>query len=197
VPGQVAVPPFPRWVQTDAALASVARLLRRWHDATVGFVAPERGSWDTELADPLGGDVIAHNDVCPENVVFDRGEALALLDFDFAAPGRRVFDLAAMARMFVPIDTDDDAARLGRGGLDPFARLRLVADAYGLPPGRSELVEALGDQIAQGGAFVQRRVDAGDEAFTAMWRDTGGLERYERRARWFAANRSLFVLAVG
>ena len=58
-------------------------------------------------------------------------------------------------------------------------------------------MEALGDQIAQGGAFVQRRVDAGDEAFTAMWRETGGLERYERRARWFADNRSRFVQAVG
>jgi thiamine kinase-like enzyme len=193
----VAIPPFPAWVQTDAALASTAVLLRRLHDASVGFIPPSDAVWDTELADPQGGEVIGHNDVCPENVVFRSGEAVALLDFDFAAPGRRVFDFAHFARMFVPIDSQEDAARLGRGPFDPFARLRIAADAYGLPPDRTELIDVLSFQIAQGGAFVQRRVDAGDAAFTTMWNQMGGNERYERRREWFAANRKAFVRAIG
>ena len=80
------------------------------------------------------GEVICHNDVCPENVVYRGGTAVALLDFDFAAPGSRVYDLARLALMTVPVDTPEDAARTGRGDLDPFARLRVVADAYGLAP---------------------------------------------------------------
>jgi Ser/Thr protein kinase RdoA (MazF antagonist) len=42
---------------------------------------------------------VCHNDVCIENVVFDdRREAVGLLDFDFAAPGRAVRDLVHTAR---------------------------------------------------------------------------------------------------
>ncbi len=196
VPGDVPTPPFPDWSQTDAVLASTASLLRRFHDATVDFVAPADARWDRELADLQAGEVICHNDVCPENVVYRSGLAVALLDFDFAAPGRRVFDLASLARMCVPIDTDGDAARTGRRGLDPFTRLRVVADGYGLSTDRAELVDALADQMRGGGAFVQRRVDAGDPAFTEMWNQMGGAERYRRRERWFTVNRQRFLDAL-
>ena len=40
IPGDVAVPPFPAWSQTDQALASVAELLARFHDAAGGFETP-------------------------------------------------------------------------------------------------------------------------------------------------------------
>ena len=73
-----------------------------------------------------GGPVICHNDVCLENVVFRDGEAVALLDFDFAAPGRPVYDLACFARMCVPIDDDENRARFGWNDDDLPARLRLV-----------------------------------------------------------------------
>ena len=140
--------------------------------------------------------MICHNDVCPENVVYRDGTAVALLDFDFAAPGRRVHDLASLARMCVPIDTADDAARTGRRGLDPFTRLRVAADGYGLTTGRSELVDVLAEQMRGGGAFVQRRVEAGDPAFTEMWIQMGGAERYRRRERWFDSNRQRFLDAL-
>jgi Ser/Thr protein kinase RdoA (MazF antagonist) len=46
----------------------------------------------------LPGDVvICHNDVFPEYVVYRDGIAFALLGFDFAAPGRRVYDVACLA----------------------------------------------------------------------------------------------------
>ena len=100
IPGDVATPPYPAWAQTDIALGSIARLIRRLHDASVGLDLGAT-TWSDEMADPLGGEVMCHNDVCLENVVFRNGEAIALLDFDFAAPGRREFDLAAFARMCV------------------------------------------------------------------------------------------------
>lgn len=199
IPGQVAIPPFPPWSQTDAVLASTARLLRRFHEATVGFVAPPGASWSAEMADPEPGadPVVCHGDVCPENVVFRDADAVALLDFDFAAPGRRTFDLASMARMCVPIDDDKVAARTGRAGLDPVARLRVAADGYGLDLGqRVELVEVLAQQVEEGGRFVRRRVEAGEPAFVAMWHAMGGQERFDRRRRWFAAHRQRFFDAL-
>ncbi len=150
------------------------------------------------MADPVGGMVICHNDVCPENVVFRDGVAVALLDFDFAAPGRSFHDLSQLAKMWVPLDTAEDAARYGRGGLDPFHRLRVVADGYGLAADRSEFLEIIGQSLeaSRAGGFVRRRIDEGDEAFIAMAEAMGGLERYERRYRWFEQNRQRFADAL-
>ena len=105
---------------------------------------------DPERGDPEPDDVICHNDVCPENVVYRDGEAVALLDFEFAAPGRRLYDVASFARMCVPVEPDEYAARTGRGGLDPFARLRVAANGYGLgPSARLALLDVLGAQLAR------------------------------------------------
>src|SRR5689334_11868726 len=50
IPGDVGFPPYPAWAQTDLALASAAALMRRLHDASVGFVAPPDAAWSTEMA---------------------------------------------------------------------------------------------------------------------------------------------------
>ena len=198
IPGDVPLPPFPAWSLTERALGSTAALLRTFHDAQAGFVAPPDALWSGDMADPDGGSVICHNDVCPENVVFLDGTAIALLDFDFAAPGRPLYDLSQLAKMWVPLDTDDDAARYGRGGLEPFRRLRVVADGYGLPADRSEFLDVVGQSIeaSRAGGFVQRRIDEGNQAFIDMAATMGGLERYERRHQWFERNRQRFADAL-
>ena len=141
--------------------------------------------------------MICHNDVCLENVVFRDGTAIALLDFDFAAPGRPVYDLAQFARMCVPVDDEISAARLGWHPADKPARLRLVADSYGLgTTGRQQLVEVLAGSIARGGEFVRRRVEEGDPNFVKMWHEMGGMERFNRRRRWWAAQRQTFMAAL-
>jgi hypothetical protein len=197
IPGEVPVAPFPEWWRTDRALASTAALLRRFHDATEGFPAGSASRWSTELADPQAGEVICHNDVCPENVVYRDGGAVALLDFDFASSGRRVYDLAQLAKMCCPIDPPQHAQRRGLGHLNPFARLRVVADAYRLPPGRTELLDALTDAVKVGDKFVRRHVARGEPVFLAMWEATGGEERLERRMTWLKDNRRRLIDAVG
>ncbi len=200
VPGDVPLPPYEPWAQRDETLASIARLIRRLHDASVGIVSTSEiteATWSAEIADPLGGPVMCHNDVCMENVVFEDGEAVALLDFDFAAPGRREFDLAAFARMCVPIDTDEAASKLGWEPTDRPARLRLVCDSYGLDAsGRPVVLTCLSESIAKGGEFVRRRVEAGEPAFIEMWNMMGGQERFDRRREWWAENLDAFARAM-
>jgi hypothetical protein len=170
--------------------------MRLFHEASSQLPVGD-GPWSDELADPAGGPMVCHNDVCLENVVFRDGRAVGLLDFDFAAPGRPIFDLAAFARMCVPIDDDLSASRLGFGLLDRPHRLRLVADTYGLDSkGRSELVHHLDRPMRGGGAFVQRRVAAGEPNFIRMLKEIGGMERYDRRLRWWKENRDSFVRAL-
>jgi Phosphotransferase enzyme family len=196
VHGDVPVPPYPDWSQSDTALASIARLLRGLHDAARGFDA-QGLTWEDGLADPAGGTLVCHNDVCPENVVFRDGIAVALLDFEFAAPGRPVYDLAHLARLCVPIEDDYDQGRLGWGSADRPARLRLVADAYGLDRhGRSELLPAMNDAIDRLEAAVRRSVAAGDPVSVELWNRTGGSERYDRRRRWWTDHQDHFAAAL-
>lgn len=169
--------------------------MRQFHDVA-GAVTAE-GEWSGELADPQGGPIICHNDVCLENVVFRDGGAIALLDWDFAAPGRPVYDLAQMARMCVPVDDDVSAGRLGWVNANTPARLRLVSDEYGLGgAARMELLSVLDDAMRSGGAFVLQRVEAGDPNFIRMWERIGGMERYDRRREWWSAVRSDFALVL-
>jgi aminoglycoside phosphotransferase (APT) family kinase protein len=196
IEGDVPRRPWPRWWRDDRALASTAALLRSFHDAAETFVPPADATWSSELADPRGGNLICHNDVCPENVVFRDGRALALIDFDFAAPGRAVYDLAQLAKMCVPLCAPVDAAQLGGPPVDPVARLGVVADAYRLPPDRSAFVEAIDDALAAGDRFVEGRVNAGEPAFVEMWTNRGGSEYARRRRAWYEAHRARLLDAL-
>jgi hypothetical protein len=196
IPGDVALPPYPEWAQTDDSLASIAKLIRALHDASVNVAVADM-TWSSEMADPEGGPVICHNNVCLENVVFRDGRAVALLDFDFAPPGRRTFDLAAFARMCVPVDDDVNSTKLGWRSSDRPGRLRLVCDAYGPDArGRAEVLHSLDMSIARGGEFVRRRAEAGEPGFVQMWAEIGGMERFDRRRRWWATARTSFDAAL-
>jgi aminoglycoside phosphotransferase (APT) family kinase protein len=201
VPGDVPLPPYTSWAQRDDALASIARLIRRLHDASAGFDWQD-DQWNDELSDTAAHQidhdiVMCHNDVCMENVVFVDGEATTLLDFEYLAPGRRMFDLAAFARMCVSIDDDESAYKFGWEPSNRAARLRVVADAYGCDTSqRDELLTCLGESIERGGEFVRRRVEAGEPAFIEMWNTMGGSERFDRRRAWWSNAKPAFVAAM-
>ena len=185
IEGDVPIPPFPKWSMSEAALVSVARLQRRLHDAVAGFDASTH-AWNDELADPRGGPVVGHNDICPENVVFREGEAIAFLDWDFAAPGRTLWDVAAVMSMWGPVHDPSDPVP-GMEGLDPFARARLIADAYGLTDAqRAEVPGIFVDRLSL--SLVEKRAAAGDAAFIEMLARQGGAGRAERRRRWLEEN---------
>jgi aminoglycoside phosphotransferase (APT) family kinase protein len=181
IEGDVPIPPFPGWSMTDEALASVARLQRRFHEAAAAFDA-SAFAWSDELADPKGGAVMGHNDICPENVVFRDGEAIALLDWDFAAPGRPLWDIASLMSMWGPVRDPSDPVP-GMEGLEPFRRARLIADAYGLEAdARAQIPDVFVDRLSI--SLVERRAAAGEQAFVEMLARQGGAGRAERRRRW-------------
>jgi hypothetical protein len=97
--------------------------VRELHDLTAG----------TELAE--GGEVVCHNDLSPRNTVYRDLLPVASLDWDIAAPGRRVHDVAHVCWQFVGLGPGADPHRAGR-------QVRLVAEAYGLGE-RGELVDTV------------------------------------------------------
>lgn len=196
IDGDVPLAPYPEWSQSNTALASIARLLRGLHDTAAGF-DPQGLTWNDSLADPAGGTLVCHNDVELSNVVFRDGVAVALLDFEFAAPGRPVYDLAQLARLCVPIEDDFDQNRIGRNPADRPARLRLVADAYGLDrDGRAELLAAMDDAIDGIEAAARGGFGKGDAHATEMLTKTGGIEKYDRRREWWLRHDDEFAAAL-
>jgi aminoglycoside phosphotransferase (APT) family kinase protein len=98
---------------SDARLTNVARLIRRFHDATAG----------SALA--AGREIVAHNELGPHNTVFVGEEPVAFIDWDDAGPGTRLFDLANAVWCFVDVGED------GVPVAEQARRVRLMCDSYG------------------------------------------------------------------
>jgi len=190
IPGETSAPPYPeKWVGSEESLIAVGRMLRSLHDSTALFIPPPDAQWSRDLADPHGGPVICHNDVCIENVVFLDEHPVGLLDFDFAAPGRPSWDLAMTARYWVPLLDPTSAAASNRSGLDPFVRTRLLADAYGADAEmRREFTAVLMEIEDVAIRFVRDQVELGTPGFVQMWDELGGQERHRRKMAWLTGN---------
>jgi hypothetical protein len=75
--------------------------------------------------------------------------------------------------------------------------LRLVCDTYGLDAdGRAEVLRSLTESIARGGEFVRRHAEAGEPGFVKMWTEIGGMERFDRRRRWWMDAQPQFESAL-
>ncbi|MFF2864098.1 phosphotransferase [Streptomyces rubiginosohelvolus] len=184
--------PAPPHVALLHPLRSVGALLRRMHDAAAGVPFDRAAGWPSDLADPEGataaGALVCHNDVCLENVVFRDGRAAALIDFDLAAPGRPVWNVAMAARYWAPMR--------GRPGLDPAHRLRVLADGYGLGRAdRAALPRVIEQATAVCRAFVERRVERGDAAYSAAY-EQSGRAAWDRHQKWLADHRPALTAAL-
>lgn len=199
VRGDVAIPPYPEWSRGEDVLTSVGQLLRRMHDATADVPIPD-AKWPTEFADPGAGEaerlVLCHNDTCLENIVFRDGRAVALIDFDFAAPGRPLWDLAMCAWYWVPMVPQAIAAVEGLDGMDSAARLRILVDAYGLDDAdRRALLELFAPAVTVMQTFMKARVAAGDPVFTEVDAERDPM-RYAKILAWLEDQHETFLAAL-
>jgi hypothetical protein len=177
--GQAAVPPMTEDTLTDAALVSVARLLRRYHRAAGSF-DPAGYSWPRPIPARFRTGLVSHNDVHPANLVFQDGLAVALIDFDWAGPGSAVWDFAAAARYWAPLQDDSEIAdsRQGRA----LERFRIFLDASGLPrAGRRAVAEAVVANHDWTYAIVTEAAAAGHQGFADHWRAVAGPAAQARR----------------
>ncbi|HZX02951.1 phosphotransferase [Kribbella sp.] len=182
LPGETVQAPYPAWSTTDAALDSVAVLLREYHQAVADF-RPVGLEW----AEPVPADyvtgLISHNDPNLDNVVFRDGVAVALIDFDLAGPGSALWDVATAVRLWAPLRPDADIHDVRRGR--SLTRLRRFADAYGLPAAdRARLVEAAADNHIWCMDYVRRGAESGHPWFRQRW-TTGEAELTDRTNQWF------------
>jgi hypothetical protein len=179
IPGEAPIVPYPDWAFTDATLVSVATLLRRYHDAVLSF-DPRDYNWPHPIPARFRHGLVSHNDPNLDNVVFDGGRAVALIDFDLASPGSAAWDLACAARLWVPLRDQRDAPCDRDRSL---TRLAFFADAYGASQDqRAGLVEALVECHRWCYEVVAAEAADGHPTFGPQWIN-GGRARAERTHR--------------
>ena len=183
VPGEAPRPPYPAWALTETALVSVARLLRRYHEAVRGF-DPSPYGWLTVVPARFRAGLVCHNDPNLDNVVFRDGEAVALIDFDLASPGSEVWDIALAARLWVPLRAAADIDDRRRGASEH--RLGAFLDAYDVAPhDRRRVVEAAAESHEWCYGIVRAGAERGSPGYVQYW-TPDAQERAQRGRRWFA-----------
>jgi Ser/Thr protein kinase RdoA (MazF antagonist) len=120
VPGEVGAV---RGTYSPQELHSIGRMLADLHAALAGFAAPPGAVWN-RLIPPDQEEMICHNDVAPWNLVRS-ARGWVLIDWDAAAPGSRLWDLAYAAQSMCGLRAD-------RPVPESAARLRAFVDGYGV-----------------------------------------------------------------
>jgi Phosphotransferase enzyme family len=170
IEGTAGVEPVPPEIAGDDSLIAVAKLIRAYHDVSSRF-ASSRGGWDPLLQDPSGStEIVCHNDLSSHNLVYTGHQPIAIVDWEFAAPGSRLWDLAYACVWFVPLHLPDRCRAAGWTDVDHGRRLRLFCDAYGLGDERQRLLDVIFER--------QRR----NEEQIAIWLAQGILPPADRSA---------------
>jgi thiamine kinase-like enzyme len=168
-------------VLDDAGLVRVARLIRAYHAAVASFSAPPNARWQTDGRDPTGvSELICHNDLAPWNLIVGEQE-WAFIDWDLAAPGRRLWDLALAACSFVPLWPDQTA---------DIRRYRLFCQTYGLSEDdEHELMHVVVQRTKHMGQVLVNNMDR--EPYAGLVR-AGHAESWQRVAQHVERIHQLF-----
>jgi hypothetical protein len=163
VEGTVPAYPLPDVVWSDAFLVDAARVLRRLHDASLGF--PREGTvWQQPAREP--DEVVSINDFAPYNLVMRNGRIAGVIDLDQASPGPRVRDLAHLAYRLAPLTAPGNRDGRATSAHERGRRLRMVACGYGdVPP--ADVLDAAGPLLADLVVHAER---AGRPDHAALYR---------------------------
>ncbi|MGW5188465.1 phosphotransferase [Kribbella sp. NPDC004138] len=199
VEGEVAGRPRPSWIADEERMVSVARLLRAYDDAVEGFGMPENLPAPIEppglpeLDDPP--ELVGHQDVTPENVVFRDGRAYALIDFDLARPVSRAREFVNLMLWWAPLGAEEDLDPEFRG-LDRPRRCRLLADSYGLAPADRVRVMDLAIALNERAWHTMKyRAETLGGGWQRMWSEGVG-DKVRNRTTWLETNADALTSAL-
>jgi thiamine kinase-like enzyme len=129
----------------------VGRLVREFHDITAG----------TELAGDQ--EVVCHNDLSPKNTVYteDGSGAIAFIDWDIAAPGARIHDIAFICWQYADLGNVDRVLPQWKALLAGYGPADLTALVPTILWWQSQAADGIDAQAAAGNPAMQHLRDLG------------------------------------
>ncbi|PFA69192.1 aminoglycoside phosphotransferase [Bacillus sp. AFS015802] len=184
IEGEAGNYPLKRYMWSNDVLKEIAKMQRRYHDAVSDF--PIEESWKPLDHTPRPFEVVCHNDFAIYNIIFNQQKPVGIIDFDVAAPGPRLWDIAYTLYTCVPLsrhyhletgdavqyDPAKDADRIKQ-------RIHLFFEAYGVEGMEKGFLEMVLLRIEGLCQLMQRKAKEGDKAFQKMI-DEGHYEHYQK-----------------
>jgi hypothetical protein len=189
IAGETGIPPY-LW-QDDAPLIAAARLLRHYHDATVGFVPTGDAAWAYVYPDVTKHEVICHNDFAPYNFIYQAEAPIAVVDFDLAGPGPRLRDVAYGVYWLTPLSFHSaDQVAFAEADLRAGSRrLKLFCSTYGITPG-VDLLNMIDEVLAFMGDEAAIRAVVGPTVVAKLEQE-GHLAHWQRERASYQVHRPL------
>ncbi|RDI36330.1 phosphotransferase [Falsibacillus pallidus] len=183
IEGEAGNYPLKEYMWSDEALKKIAKILRQYHDAVSDF--PSLYEWAPIDNTPDNFEVLCHNDFAIYNIIFNQEMPVGIIDFDVAAPGPRLWDIAYTLYTCVPLsrhyhnekgeevryNSTRDAERIKR-------RVNLFFETYdieGMEEGFLDMVLLRLEGLCK---YMKRKAAEGDSSFQRMV-DEGHYEHYQ------------------
>lgn len=191
IEGEAGNDPVKGYMCSHDVLKEIAKMLRLYHDAVSDF--PISDDWERMDNTPNQTEVVCHNDFALYNIIFNHGKPVGIIDFDVAAPGPRLWDIAYTLYTCVPLSR---FIRTETGKLvqyhslehaDPIKyRIQLFFESYGEKMGESFLDMVL-LRLEGLCKYMKRKAHEGDIAFQKMIAE-GHLEHYQKDMEFIQAH---------
>ncbi len=190
IEGEVGHYPLQTYMWSEEVLIETARFLRHYHDAAAGYIPSANAVWQIEYPDRSQHEVICHTDVAPYNMVFLDGKPHALIDFDTAGPGPRIWDIAYVVYRFIPLSYGLNLQHLElEDPLIQSQRLKKFCDAYGFTNSREKLLSTVIARIEALCTLVVKRAAEHNPVYQKMIEE-GALDFYRRDIETMQYHRS-------
>lgn len=183
IEGEAGNYPLKQYMWSDYVLSEIARMLRLYHDAVRDF--PLEESWQPMDHTPEPFEVMCHNDFAIYNIVFNHKKPVGIIDFDVAAPGPKLWDIAYTLYTCVPL------SRVYQAEEGELVHYHSSQHAYRIKQRVKLFFKSYGEAIEEGYldmvllrleglcAYMKRKASEGDTVFQKMI-DEGHLDHYEK-----------------
>lgn len=160
IKGEAGNYPLKEYMLSDDSLVEIARMLRTYHDAVSDYAYDP--DWPPLEHTPPHHEVICHNDFAIYNIIFHDKEPVGIIDFDMAAPGPRIWDIAYTLYTCVPL-----SRFMVKEGSEIKRRVSMFFEAYG-ETFEDDWVEVVVDRLEGLCQTITRKASEGDKAFQKM-----------------------------
>lgn len=189
IEGEAGNDPVKAYMWSDENLSEIARMLRLYHDAVSDFPLDE--SWQCIDNTPQPLEVICHNDIALYNLVFKHNKPVGVIDFDVAAPGPRIWDIAYTLYTCIPLSRayeKENGERVDYQSTEHAEhikrRVHMFFHSYGADI-RDDYLEVVLLRLEGLCKTIRRKADEGDLAFKKMIEE-GHIDHYKKEIEFIS-----------